>query len=121
MLIQSVILKRYVKRLLRTLSKYKECNLVSMTNNNWFIYIIRCKNNSLYTGITTDVERRFNEHCNGEGAKFLRGKGPLKLEFHTKIGNRSDASKIEYFVKKLSKQEKENIIKKGISNLLPLS
>ena len=82
----------------------------------WHLYIIRAADNSLYTGITTDVSRRFNEHCatadtsNNKGAKALRGKRPLKLEFFCKVGNRSDALKIEYKVKKLSKKAKENLV-----------
>ena len=87
--------------------------------NNWYLYIIRCKDNSLYTGITTDVDARFNRHCEGVGAKYLRGKDPLTLEFHTTAGNRSDASKLEYKIKKLPKSEKEQIIKdKTIPNFL---
>jgi len=82
----------------------------------WYLYIIRAAGNSLYTGITTDVERRFSEHCatakaiSNKGAKALRGKHPLKLEFFCEVGNRSDALKIEYKVKKLSKTAKEKLI-----------
>ena len=77
--------------------------------NNWFLYLIRCKNGRLYTGITTDVERRFEEHRNGKkkGSKCLRGKAPLKLVMKKKVGNRSMALKIEAKVKKLPKTKKE--------------
>lgn len=92
-----------------------------MIKKNWFIYLIRCRNNSLYTGITTDVERRFLEHESGKGAKYLRGKGPLKLVFYEEVGTKSDASKLEHLIKKLSKKEKESIIKEGIANLLSLT
>ena len=83
---------------------------------NWFLYIIRCKNNNLYTGITTDVERRFKEHQSdeGKGSKYLRGKAPLRLVFKKKIGKKSLALKIEDKIKKLPKGEKELIIKNKI-------
>jgi len=76
----------------------------------WFLYIIRCKDNVLYTGITTDVQRRFNVHQAGKGAKFLRGKEPLELVYQKEIGSHSDALKEEIRIKKLSKAAKEEMI-----------
>ena len=82
----------------------------------WFLYIIRGADKSLYTGITTDVLRRFSEHSGtgsgdmSKGAKALRGKRPLILEYSCQIGNRSEALKIEYQVKQLSKIKKEQLI-----------
>jgi len=78
----------------------------------WWLYLIRCKNKTLYTGITTDVKRRLSEHQAGsaKSAKYLRGKGPLELVFSTKIGNRSEASIAECRVKKLSRADKEQLI-----------
>jgi putative endonuclease len=68
-------------------------------------------NQALYCGITTDVERRFQQHINGTGAKALRGKSPLILVWRQPVGNtRSAASKIEYQIKKLSKSDKEALI-----------
>ena len=80
--------------------------------SDWCLYMVRCKNNSLYTGISTDVERRYQEHQSNsiKTAKYLRGKGPLQLEFQTPIGNRSEASIAEVKVKKLSHTEKEKLI-----------
>ncbi len=78
----------------------------------WFLYIIRCADNSLYTGITIDLERRFAEH-QAQGtkcAKYLRGKAPLKLVFTTPVGDKSAASRLELRVKKRSKQTKERLI-----------
>ena len=77
--------------------------------NNWFLYLIRCKHGQLYTGITTDVERRFEEHKSHDkkGSKYLRGKAPLRLVMKKRIGNKSLALKIEAKVKKLSKVKKE--------------
>ena len=80
----------------------------------WSLYLIRTAQASLYTGVTTDVQRRFAEHENrdkkNKGAKALRGKGPLKLVFKTVVGNRSDALKLEYKVKKLSRTDKQQLI-----------
>jgi putative endonuclease len=80
--------------------------------NNWFLYLIRCRNGRLYTGITTDVERRFEEHESGDkkGSKYLRGKAPLKLVMKKRIGDRSMALRIEAKVKKLSKIKKELLV-----------
>jgi putative endonuclease len=80
--------------------------------NNWFLYLIRCKQRKLYTGITTDVKRRFAEHTSNDkkGAKCLRGKAPLTLVMKKKIGSRSMALKIEAKVKKLSKIKKEMFV-----------
>ena len=80
--------------------------------SEWYLYLIRLKNGHLYTGIAKDVEARFYQHCEGgkQAAKFLRGKGPLKLVFRQKIGNRSQALKVEASVKKLSKACKEELV-----------
>jgi putative endonuclease len=80
--------------------------------NDWFLYLIRCKQGRLYTGITTDVERRFAEHAGNDkkGSKYLRGKVPLTLVMKKRIGSRSMALKIEAKVKKLSKIKKEMFI-----------
>ena len=77
----------------------------------WYLYLIRCRDNSLYTGITTDVAKRFALHNNGTGAKYLRGRGPLTLVFQKKIGSRSLAAATEIKVKKLPKAQKENLVK----------
>jgi putative endonuclease len=86
-------------------SKPKPCN-------TWFIYLVRNNRNALYTGITTDVERRFCEHQSGgpKAAKALKGKGPLTLEFSYPVENRVTASQLEYRIKKLPKVKKEQLI-----------
>ena len=83
--------------------------------SQWFLYMIECADGRVYTGITTDVERRFAEHSAGgvKGAKALRGKGPLKLVFKQPMDDRSAASIAESAVKKLSKQQKLLLIAKG--------
>ena len=73
----------------------------------YYVYIIRCKDNSLYTGITTDIERRYKEHELGTGAKYTKSRGVLKIEITFKCSGRSEASKIEYYIKKMTKSQKE--------------
>lgn len=75
----------------------------------WFMYVLRTRSGSLYTGITTDTARRLRQHC-GEltgGAKALRGKGPLQLVWQRDFPDRSSASVAEAAFKKLSKKQKE--------------
>lgn len=72
----------------------------------WHLYIVRTAGGALYTGITRDVARRFAQHQSGKGAKALRGKGPLVLMFNCVVGDRSLASKLEYQVKQLKRQQK---------------
>ena len=79
----------------------------------WFLYMLRTPTGMLYTGITTDVERRLGQHQAGKGAKSLRGKGDLQLAFHCPAGDRSLASKLEIKVKKLSKVQKELLVRKA--------
>ncbi|MBL4798571.1 MAG: GIY-YIG nuclease family protein [Oleispira sp.] len=81
--------------------------------SSWSLYLIRTNKGSLYTGITTDVVRRFSEHQGGgiKAAKFLKGKGPLLLEFQIEVGDHSTALKLEYKVKRLLKSKKEQLIK----------
>jgi putative endonuclease len=80
---------------------------------DWYIYLIRCGDGSLYTGITTDPARRFAEHRGGgnAGAKYLRGRGPLTLVFQQKLGSRGLALGVESRVKKLSKAKKEALVR----------
>ena len=80
--------------------------------SEWSIYLLRCADNSLYTGIATDVSRRLIEHEDGRlGAKYLRGRAPLTLVFQQVVGDRGRASRIEHRIKQLSKREKEQFIR----------
>lgn len=90
---------------------------------SWYLYLIRSQDNRLYTGITTDVERRFAEHQAGKGAKALRGRGTLLLVFSQLIGNRSQALRIEYQIKQLSKIQKERLVSRSavLSDLIKIS
>jgi putative endonuclease len=78
----------------------------------WFLYILECGDGSLYTGITNNLEKRIEAHKNGTGAKYTRGRLPLKLLYNEKCKNRSAASKREIEVKKLSRAEKLSLINK---------
>lgn len=76
----------------------------------WSLYLIRTADNRLYTGITTDVARRFMQHQSGKGAKALRGKGELILAFSAPVGERSLALRMEYRIKQLTKRQKERLV-----------
>lgn len=74
------------------------------------VYMVRCRDGSLYTGIATNVSRRLSEHEDGrKGAKYLRGKGPLQLVYQRRIGDRSLASQIEHRIKKMPTIEKQDL------------
>ena len=81
--------------------------------SDWYLYMIRCRNGSLYTGIATDVEARLADHRANKGAKYLRSRGPLKLVFKKKVGTRGSALKAERKLKRLPKNKKEALIKTG--------
>ena len=78
--------------------------------NTWYLYILRCKDDTLYTGITTDVERRLEAHCSGRGAKYTRGRGPLELVYSESCGTHSEALKREHRIKHMSRQEKLQLL-----------
>jgi putative endonuclease len=81
--------------------------------SQWHLYLLRTQNGSLYAGITTDVARRLCEHRSGGGkcARSLRGKGPLRLVYKRRLGERSLALKVERRIKSLSKERKEEIVR----------
>ncbi|GAA0470454.1 MULTISPECIES: GIY-YIG nuclease family protein [Tatumella] len=84
----------------------------------WSLYMVRTASGALYTGITTDVARRFMRHQQGNGAKALRGKGPLSLVFQCPAGDRSLASKLEYQLKQRSRRDKLLLVAQQPDNLL---
>ncbi|MHC5037508.1 MAG: GIY-YIG nuclease family protein [Planctomycetota bacterium] len=83
----------------------------------WHLYMVRCSDGTLYTGITTDVPRRFEEHerSGRRGAKCLRGRGPLQLVFSRSIGGRGMAQRLEARIKKFPKARKEALVAGRIS------
>ncbi|WP_337247056.1 MULTISPECIES: GIY-YIG nuclease family protein [unclassified Vibrio] len=77
----------------------------------WWVYLIRTSGNALYCGISTDTERRLKQHQQGQGAKALRGKGPLTLVWQYEVGsNKSQALQLEYQIKRLNKKDKESLV-----------
>jgi len=77
----------------------------------WSVYLVRCKDDSLYAGVALDVDRRLEEHREGKrGAKYLRGRAPLELVLKRELGDRSLALKVELRIKKLSRKAKKNLI-----------
>lgn len=79
-------------------------------NKAWYLYILECGDGTLYTGITDDVQRRLDQHIAGKGAKYTRGRGPLKLVYQEEWGCRSDASRREYAVHQMTRQQKLELI-----------
>ena len=78
--------------------------------NNWYLYILRCKDDTLYTGITTDVEKRLEAHRSGKGAKYTRGRSPLELVYREECESHSHALKREWEIKRLTRTEKEKLM-----------
>lgn len=94
-----------------------DLNTALMSDNSWFVYIIKTDKNNLYTGISTNVERRFNEHLDAfnrkpkaKGAKFFYSQKPLEVIYQKSFASRSEASKKEAAIKKLSRQQKLKLI-----------
>lgn len=79
---------------------------------DWFVYMIRCGDGSLYTGVSTDVARRFAEHASGgpKSARYLRGRGPLTLLHVMPARDRSHALSLEYRIKRLPRERKLELI-----------
>lgn len=78
-------------------------------NSPWFLYLVRDRDNRLYTGITTDVARRFSQHCAGTGARNLRGRMPLELYWSYPVGSKPEALRAEYRLKRWPKIQKEQL------------
>jgi putative endonuclease len=78
---------------------------------NWFVYILRCADGTLYTGITTDIERRIEQHNRGEGARYTASRRPVGLVYREPAPDRSSASSRESAIKKLGRQGKLELIR----------
>jgi len=82
----------------------------------WFVYLLRCNDNSLYAGVTTDIKRRVTEHnTSALGAKYTRARRPVTLAYLEEADSRSDAGKQEYKLRKLTKQKKEQKVASYLS------
>ncbi|WP_462325926.1 GIY-YIG nuclease family protein [Desulfoplanes sp.] len=82
-----------------------------MSAHSWYVYMIRCRDNSLYTGVTLDVPKRYKEHLENKGARYTRAKGTAELVFSTPLASKSIAYGVEYRVKRLRKAVKEKIVR----------
>jgi predicted GIY-YIG superfamily endonuclease len=82
------------------------------------LYVLRCGDGSLYTGVAIDVAARFEAHCTGKGARYTRGRGPLSVVARAKCGERGDALSIERSFKSLSRPEKDAILMSGLSRFV---
>jgi len=88
---------------------------------NWFVYLILCSDASLYTGITADIERRINQHAKGKGAKYFRGRQPVRLVYLESGHNRSTATKRELFIKGMSSVEKSLLVSSHLNEITDTS
>lgn len=79
--------------------------------SSWFVYMVKCKDGSIYTGISNDVEDRIKEHNSGEGAKYTASRKPVQLIFQEKHPDKSSAFKREIQIKRWSKVRKEELSK----------
>ena len=77
-----------------------------MADKKWFVYLLRCRDDSLYCGITDDLEKRLAAHNSGKGAKYTRGRGPVTLVYREECVDHSQALRREIEIKGLSRQEK---------------
>ena len=80
---------------------------------SWSVYILRCGDDTLYCGITPDLEKRLEQHRSGKGAKYTRGRGPLELVYSEALPSRSEALKREAAIKRLRREEKLQLIASG--------
>jgi predicted GIY-YIG superfamily endonuclease len=79
--------------------------------NKWYVYLVRCSDQSLYCGVAKDLQKRIQVHNSGRGAKYTRVRLPVKLVYYEGCKSLGDALRLEYRIKHLSKQEKERLVK----------
>ena len=84
--------------------------MTTASDGEWFVYLLRCADDSLYTGITNDVSRRCDQHNAGTASRYTRGRRPTSLVYQETQANRSLALKREVAIKALSRQQKESLI-----------
>jgi predicted GIY-YIG superfamily endonuclease len=84
--------------------------------DRWYLYLVECRDGTLYTGITNNLHRRLSEHNNGTASRYTRSRLPVKLIYRERCPNKSSALKKEYEMKSLSRKEKEEYINKQSKN-----
>jgi len=87
--------------------------------NRWYVYLIECRDGSLYTGIATDVDRRYAEHVAGKGARYTRSRPPLRLLARFGYPDRATASRAEYAIKQLTPARKRALCATGDVAMIP--
>ena len=87
-----------------------EPQLMETPNGTWFVYLLRCEDESLYTGITLDLTRRLKQHNAGTASRYTRSRRPVVLVYEEKQASRSLALKREIAIKRLSRREKESLV-----------
>ena len=87
--------------------------LARLSKKGWYVYILKCADDSYYTGITTNINRRIKEHGTKKGAKYTKQRGPFKLVYKASFHSRSSASKEELRIKSLPLHEKLKLLKSG--------
>ena len=78
--------------------------------STWYVYILRCSDGSLYTGISPDVEARLEAHRTGKGARYTRGRGPFELVYRESAGTQTEATRRERAIKRLTREKKDMLI-----------
>ncbi len=91
--------------------------MTSMGMMNWQVYIILCSDNSLYTGVTTDLERRFRQHAHGRGAKYFRGRTPTEVVYLESGHTRSSSAKRELQIKLMTRNDKNLLISSATNEI----
>jgi putative endonuclease len=100
-------------------SPHMEINILSDNPSSWFVYLLRCSDKSIYTGITTNLNQRIHEHNHSEkGAKYTRGRRPVTLLYQEKLTSRSEASQREYQIKRMKKSAKEQLVKDSMAPVI---
>ena len=82
----------------------------------YYVYILECKDGTLYTGWTVDLVQRVEQHNQGKGAKYTRGRSPVSLKYYETAGTKQDACRREYEIKRLSRSDKLRLIQEGIKD-----
>lgn len=77
-----------------------------MNNKAWYVYIVRCADQTLYTGVATDLDARIEKHNTGQGAKYTRGRRPVKLVYHEQVVDQSAALRREIAIKRMEQSDK---------------
>jgi len=87
-----------------------------MESNSHYFYVLTCRDGSFYGGYTNDLERRIQQHNEGKGAKYTRGRGPVKLTYFKCFDNKSEAMSAEYWFKRLSRKQKQEYLMKEMGD-----